>query len=521
MNQAKIGRHNFDFNEPLLFEKRNEGCIGVDLPEGEASHEIADDLVILALGDQARGENEELLLSEHSEPEICRHFTRLSRWNFSIDTNSYPLGSCTMKHNPRINEWAGRLPGFSQLHPYLPVEKLQGALSIMWDLQNFLCEIGGFSQTTLQPSAGAQGEFVGVMMIKAALKARGETRNKILVPQSAHGTNPATASFFGFEVVSLRATSEGCIDLEDIKAKMNEDTAGIMITNPNTLGIFEKDIVTISHIIHDQGGFVYGDGANLNALMGVARPGDFGIDVMHFNLHKTFTTPHGGGGPGCGAVGASPALMPFLPIPLVAKKNDGSFCFDNDRPLSIGKVRSFYGNFGMMIRAWTYIREMGPVGLKKASELAVLNANYIRARLKDHYHLAYQTDCLHEVVFTDKWQQEKNHVSTLDIAKRLIDYGIHPPTIYFPLVVSGALMIEPTETESKLEVDAACAAFIAVANEAKNNPEDLKSAPQNTAMRRLDEVFAARNPLLKWTPDMPSSKEAFKKYAEDLKKHSQ
>ncbi len=521
MNQTQAGRRNFDFNEPLLFEKKNTGCFGVDLPESEVSHQISDNLVAQALGDQKRGEKENLSLPECSEPEICRHFTRLSRWNFSIDTNSYPLGSCTMKYNPRINEWAGRLPGFSQLHPYLPEERLQGALSIMWDLQNSLSEIGGFSQTTLQPSAGAQGEFVGVMMIKAALKARGENRTKMLVPQSAHGTNPATAAFFGFEVVSLRSTPDGCIDLEDIKAKMNEDTAGIMITNPNTLGIFEKDIVTISHMVHDQGGFVYGDGANLNALMGIARPGDFGIDVMHFNLHKTFTTPHGGGGPGCGAVGAAKSLTPFLPIPLVAQKEDGTFYFDSDRPSSIGKVRSFYGNFGMMVRAWTYIREMGPTGLKKASELAVLNANYIRARLKDHFHLAYQTDCLHEVVFTDKWQQEKNHVSTLDMAKRLIDHGIHPPTIYFPLVVAGALMIEPTETESKSQVDATCEAFIEVANEAKTNPENLKSAPQNTAMKRLDEAFAARNPVLKWTPEMLSSGEAFKRYAEELRKRAQ
>lgn len=481
---------NFDFDEGLVFEHGSVGRTGVDLCTHEDSQKIAIDL-----GDEAR--TTELTLPELSEPEVCRHYTRLSRWNFSIDTNSYPLGSCTMKHNPRINEWAARLPGFSQLHPYLPTSRIQGALEIMYDLQNWLSEIGGFSATTLQPAAGAHGEFVGIMMIKAALQAMGEHRTKMLVPQSAHGTNPATAAFFGFEIVPLKAGSDGCIDMGDFKEKMNSDVAGIMITNPNTLGLFEKDILSISNIVHEHRGFVYGDGANLNALMGIARPGDFGIDAMHFNLHKTFTTPHGGGGPGCGAVGVSKALQDFLPTPLVKKLDDETFAFDEDKPLSIGQVRAFYGNFGMMLRAWTYIREMGAPGLKRASELAVLNANCIRAKLKDYYHMPYQTDCLHEVVFTDKKQHE-HHISTLDIAKRLIDYGIHPPTIYFPLVVNGAMMIEPTETESREQIDAICKAFITVAKEAQTDPEKLKSAPHSTSRRRLNEAQAARNPILKW-----------------------
>lgn len=474
-----IGRTNFDFTENLLFENGSPGRSGVDLPKID----LPDSAVEKLLGEYLR--QDAPTLPECSEPEINRHFTRLSRWNFSIDTNTYPLGSCTMKYNPRINEWAGRLGGFAALHPYLPEWRLQGALKLMWDLQNYLAEIGGFKAVSLQPAAGAHGEFTGVMMIDAALKARGEKRTKMLVPHSAHGTNPATAAFFGYEIISIETGSDGLINMSDFKSKLDHQCAGIMITNPNTLGLFEKNISEICARVHDFGGYVYGDGANLNALMGIARPGDFGIDVMHFNLHKTFTTPHGGGGPGCGAVGASKALEPFLPTPIAGKKE--SFYFDYDRPNSIGRVRSFYGNFGMMVRAFTYIRELGGEGLKQASERAVLNANYIKAKLKNYFDLPYSTDCLHEVVFT--------HKHTLDIAKGLIDKGVHPPTIYFPLVVSGALMIEPTETESKEELDKLCEAFIEVSQE---DPEKLSGAPYHTALARLNEAQAARNPILVW-----------------------
>lgn len=499
---TSIGRTNFDFSESLLFEHGSEGRVGVDFPN-EASCQIDASRITDCIGAEARSTG--LVLPQLSEPEVCRHYTRLSRWNFAIDTGPYPLGSCTMKHNPRINEWAARLPGFALLHPYMPESHLQGALELMWWLQKDLAEIGGFEEITLQPAAGAHGEFVGVMAIVEALKARGEKRTRILVPESAHGTNPATAAFFGLEIVSLSTNADGRVSAATVAEKMSTDIAGLMITNPNTIGIFESEIVDICEIVHKKGGYVYGDGANLNALLGVARPGDLGIDVMHYNLHKTFTTPHGGGGPGCGAVGAVKSLAPFLPAPIVKKNSDGTFCFDYNRPQSMGRVRSFYGNFGMMVRAFTYIREMGPSGLKAASERAVLNANYIRARLKDHFHIAYASDCLHEVVITDKKQKLEHGVSTLDIAKRLLDFGIHPPTIYFPLVVQGAMMIEPTETETKEDLDVICNALIAIAEEAKSNPEKVKSAPHNTAIGRLDEALAARRPVLTWSPTQSSS----------------
>ncbi|MES2503993.1 MAG: aminomethyl-transferring glycine dehydrogenase subunit GcvPB [Myxococcota bacterium] len=473
-----IGRTNFDFDEKLLFEHGSKGRCGVDLP---AMH-LADDEVRQMLGEHERLLPNEPLLPECSEPEINRHYTRLSRWNFSIDTNSYPLGSCTMKYNPRINEWAGRLPGFSQLHPYLPKWRLKNAFYLMSELEKYLGEIGGFSGVSLQPAAGAHGEFAGVMMIDKALKARGESRTKMLVPHSAHGTNPASAAFFGYEIVTLESGADGLINLEELKSKMDNQCAGIMITNPNTLGLFEKNISEICQVVHEHGGFVYGDGANLNALMGIVRPGDCGIDVMHFNLHKTFTTPHGGGGPGCGAVGVCEELKKFLP---------------EAGEQSIGRIRSFYGNFGMMVRAFTYMREMGPDGLKKASEMAVLNANYVKALLRPYLHLPYETDCLHEVVFTDKKQSAQN-ISTLDIAKGLIDKGIHPPTVYFPLVVSGAMMIEPTETESKEDLDRLCEAFIEVLHE---DSAKLKISPTHTALGRLNEAKAARNPILVFEHD--------------------
>ena len=522
----QTGRTGLDFNEPLIFERSVPGAKGIDLVSSgmRKDHASAGSPQLEKTPAPVRGNKRTspLLLPEVSEPTVMRHYTRMSRWNYAIDIGPYPLGSCTMKYNPKINEWAARLPGFAELHPYMPEADLQGALSIMWDLQEWLKIIGGFEAVSLQPAAGAQGEFLGMKMIVEAIRSRGEKRKKLLVPESAHGTNPATAAFFGLDVVPVKGNKKGCIDLDDFKSKMDRDCVGIMITNPNTLGIFESDIVEICQHVHELGGFVYGDGANLNALMGVARPGDFGIDVMHFNLHKTFTTPHGGGGPGCGGVGASKALMDFLPDPLVVRglSREGgnpspglsraggnpshNFSLTTSRPLAVERIRSFYGNFGMMVRAWTYIRELGMDGCQKASELAVLNANYIRAKLKDHYHLAYQADSLHEVVLTDRIQKE-NGVTTFDIAKRLMDYGFHPPTVYFPLVVHGALMIEPTETESKQDLDDLCDAFIQIALEAKENPELVKTAPHNTAHKRIDEVTAARKPVLTWVPS-PSGK---------------
>lgn len=480
-----LGRTGLDIGEDLLFEISTPGASGVDL---EVTH------------DEVPNERKsELCLPECSEPTVMRHYTRLSKWNYAIDLGPYPLGSCTMKYNPKINEWAARLPGFAELHPYMPESHLQNAMSIMWDLQEWLKNIGGFEAVSLQPAAGAQGEFLGMKMMVAAVKARGESREEVLVPESAHGTNPATAAFFGLKVVPIHTDAQGRIDAAHVKEKMTHNCVGIMITNPNTLGIFENQIIEVCNHVHELGGFVYGDGANLNALMGKARPGDFGIDVMHFNLHKTFTTPHGGGGPGCGGVGAAASLANFLPDPLVEKEGN-QFVFSQNRPQAVERIRSFYGNFGMMVRAWTYIQELGSDGLKQASELAVLNANYIRARLEKYYHLPFKTDSLHEVVLTDKWQKEKG-VTTLDIAKRLMDFGIHPPTVYFPLVVQGALMIEPTETESKRDLDDLCDAFVAIAIEAKENPEHVKRAPHNTALKRVDEVTAARKPVLTWQKD--------------------
>jgi glycine dehydrogenase subunit 2 len=492
MNKASGATSGIEVNEALIFERSQPGVSGIDFLEpASASVAISEQEIYKAVG--ASRDAATLLLPELSEPDAVRHFTRLSKKNFAIDSNSYPLGSCTMKYNPKLHEWAGRLPGLSSLHPYMSEEDLQPALKIYFELQTYLAEIGGFSGVSLAPAAGAQGEFAGLAMITKALKDRGERRHKILVPKSAHGTNPATAAFFSYEVVSLDIGHDGRVITSQVAELMNEDCAGIMLTNPNTLGIFESDILAITKIVHDHGGFVYGDGANLNALMGLTRPGDWGVDVMHFNLHKTMTTPHGGGGPGCGAVGASPALAAYLPLPIV--KESACIYQVANCPESIGRIRSFFSNFGMIVRAWTYIRSLGAEGLKQASQYAVLNANYIRTKLEDHYHLPYVADCLHEVVFSDKKQNESG-VSALDIAKRMIDYGIHPPTMYFPLVVKGALMIEPTETESLYDLDIMIDAFIAVAKEAKNDPELVKNAPHSTALSRLDEAKAARNPIL-------------------------
>lgn len=493
MTTSSLASRGLEIDEEVIFARSKPGTSAIDFFHQEGSDcEILDSDVDNALGSHKRWHSDELFLPELTELDAVRHFTRLSKKNFSIDVSCYPLGSCTMKYNPKLHEWVARLPGFSSLHPYMPETVLEPALKICYELQNYLCEIAGFEKTSLAPSAGAHGEFAGVAMIHKALKARGETRRKILVPKSAHGTNPATAAFFSYEVIALDVGDDGRMIPSQIERLMDDDCAGLMVTNPNTLGIFESEQMAISRIVHDRGGYIYGDGANLNALMGITRPGDLGIDVMHFNLHKTMTTPHGGGGPGCGAVGASSRLAPFLPVPMI-EENAGRYAIVDDNETSIGRIRSFFGNFGMMLRAWTYIRSLGADGLKRASQLAVLNANYVRAKLKDYYHVAYEADCLHEVVFSDKKQGD---VTALDIAKRLLDYGVHPPTMYFPLVVKGALMVEPTETESLYDLDRMINAFVRIAHEARDTPDVVKNAPHHTALKRLDEAKAARMPVL-------------------------
>jgi glycine dehydrogenase subunit 2 len=397
-----------------------------------------------------------------------------------------------MKYNPKVNELAARLPGLADLHPATPDHLAQGALALMFDLQGALAEISGFSAVSLQPAAGAQGELAGMLVVRAWHEAQGSRRRKVLIPDTAHGTNPATAALAGFEVVPI--ASEGVLSLAEIEAHMTDEVAALMVTNPNTLGLFETNIEAICQLVHQRGGLVYCDGANLNALLGIARPGDMGIDVMHFNLHKTFATPHGGGGPGAGPVGVSAALEPFLPGPRVAH-SDGHYRLAGD-PASIGRLVAFHGNFGIMLRAYAYLRSMGAHGLKHATEMAVLNANYVRARLEGTFHLPYPNRSLHEVVFSDR--DLPNDCHTLDVAKRLIDFGYHPPTIYFPLVVKGAIMIEPTETESQETLDEFCDAMLAIAREAQTDPEALKNAPVRTRTRRLDETAAARQPKLRW-----------------------
>ena len=481
------------FEEPLLFEKSSPGREGYslieeDLPEVIPHHELEPNLI----------RTESPLLPEVSEPDVVRHFTRLSQWNFSIDTGFYPLGSCTMKYNPRVNEEVARMSRFLKIHPYQPSETLQGALQLMHELEQYLAEISGMDAVTLQPAAGAQGEFTGLKLIRAYHQAKGNPRKKVLIPDTAHGTNPASSSLCGYEVVEIKSSRKGVLAVEDVARLMDEEVAAIMITNPNTLGLFEENIGAIAEIVHSKGGFVYCDGANQNALVGQARVGDMGVDVLHFNLHKTFTTPHGGGGPGSGPVAVKQALAPFLPVPRVVKKGK-AYTVEYHAGESIGRVKSFFGNFGMLVRAYTYIREMGFEGLKLLSQMAVLNANYLRQALREDFFLPYDGVCMHECVFTDKWQNEQG-VKTLDIAKRLMDYGFHPPTVYFPLVVAGSLMVEPTETESKETLDSFITAMKAIAQEAKTTPEQLTSAPKLTALRRLDEVKAVRELKLVWKP---------------------
>jgi len=439
-------------------------------------------------------------LPDLSEPDVIRHYTNLSQKNYSVDLGMYPLGSCTMKYNPKINEEASRMPGFADIHPLQPAETVQGALQLMYELERMLCEITGMAAFSLQPSAGAQGEALGLMIINAYHKHRGDLkRKKIIVPDSAHGTNPASASTVGMEVVEVKSNHQGGIDLDALKDVLNDDVAGLMLTNPSTLGLFEANILEIADMVHRAGGLLYFDGANSNAIVGIARPGDMGFDLLHLNLHKTFSTPHGGGGPGSGPVGVAEHLIDFLPVPVIVKKKD-KFYLDDNRTLSVGKVKNFYGNFGVLVRAYTYIKTMGAEGLKRVSEIAVLNANYMKEKLKEYYILPFEQTCMHEFVLS-KLRNNPYGITTKQIAKRLLDFGVHPPTVYFPLIVPEALMIEPTETESLENIEEYISALIQVAKEAVDNPEMVKTAPHNTTVKLLDEVTAARKPIVKWKKD--------------------
>lgn len=479
-------------NQPLIFEMTKQGRVGYSLPELDVP-EV--DLSELLGGELVREELAEL--PEVSELDIMRHYTALSNRNHGVDSGFYPLGSCTMKYNPKINESVARYSGFANIHPLQEEETVQGAMELMFDLQEHLKEITGMDEVTLQPAAGAHGEWTGLMMIRAFHEANGDAhRTKVIVPDSAHGTNPASATVAGFETVTVKSNEHGLVDLEDLKRVVGDDTAALMLTNPNTLGLFEEDILEMAAIIHGVGGKLYYDGANLNAVMSKARPGDMGFDVVHLNLHKTFTGPHGGGGPGSGPVGVSADLIPYLPKPLLVKKGD-VYTFDYDRPDSIGRVKPFYGNFGINVRAYTYIRTMGPDGLKKVTEYAVLNANYMMRRLQPHFDLPYDRHCKHEFVLSGR-RQKKLGVRTLDMAKRLLDFGYHPPTIYFPLNVEEGMMIEPTETESKETLDDFIDAMIQIAREVEENPEIVQNAPHTTVINRLDETKAARKPILRY-----------------------
>ena len=489
----KATRHT-NQNEGLIFEKSSPGKRAFELPPLDVP--VADPAKSLGSSNRHDGVKN---FPEVSEIEVLRHFTRLSTWNYAIDLGMYPLGSCTMKYNPRVNEFVARLEGLATEHPYQPQELSQGCLKILRLLEQCLLEITGMDSITLQPAAGAQGELTGLLLIRAYLEKQGNPRRKVLIPDSAHGTNPATAVIAGYEVENIKSESHGQIDVEKLRELVTEDVAALMITNPSTLGIFEQRIPEIAEILHAKGALLYMDGANMNALAGVTRPGDFGVDVMHLNLHKTFSTPHGGGGPGTGPVAMKKILEPFRPVPVLLEKEGGRLALDSNRPDSIGRVKAFVGNFGLLIRALAYILAYGP-GVREATEDAVINANYIRKHLEGSFDLPYSLPSMHEVVFSDALQK-KNGVNTMDVAKRLIDYGFHPYTTAFPLIVPGALMIEPTESESKEECDLFIDAMRSIAQEAAENPTLVKTAPHTTRVRRLDEVGAARKPILRWKPN--------------------
>ena len=475
--------------EPLIFELSKPGRMGVNLPKLDVPpSELPADLL-----------RDDLPLPEVSEVDTVRHYTRLSQMNYAVDTGFYPLGSCTMKYNPKVNEAVARLPGFARTHPYQPPETVQGNLQLMYELQEALREIGGFAGVSLQPTAGAHGEFTGILMMRAYHEARGQAqRNKVLIPDSAHGTNPASSAMSGYTVVEIPSDRRGNVDLAALRAHCGDDVVGLMLTNPNTLGLFEEHVLEVVELIHNCGGLMYGDGANLNALLGIARPGDLGFDVLHFNLHKTFSTPHGGGGPGSGPVGASQKLAPHLPGPVAVKTEDGYSLAMPER--SIGRVKAFYGNFSVFIKAYAYIRMLGEAGLQEVAQASVLNANYLRVGLQQAYHLPYDRLCMHEFVLSGRLEGAPE-VHTLDIAKRLMDYGFHPPTVYFPLIVPEALMIEPTETESQETLDSFAEVLLAIAQEARGDPQLLHEAPHHAPVTRLDEVRAARHPDLNWKPE--------------------
>jgi len=479
--------------EPLIFDISAKGKRAFRLPELDIP-EKKDVLSNLPFRDEVEG------FPQVSEIEVVRHFTRLSQKNVCVDTTFYPLGSCTMKYNPKVNEKVAVLESFLASHPLAPLDLVQGNLEILKTTEDLLCEITGMDAVSLQPAAGAHGELTGMMVLRAALEDRGNPRKIVLIPDSAHGTNPSSAHISGYKVQEIKSNAQGRVDVESLARAMNEDVAALMVTNPNTLGVFENEIQKIAGIVHAKGGLVYMDGANMNALVGKFRPGDLGIDIIHLNLHKTFSTPHGGGGPGSGPVAVKRNLADYLPVPVVEKKA-GRYILEFDRPKTIGRVRSFYGNYLVVVKALAYIWAMGADGLKEVAEISVLNANYIRTCLEGLYHLKYDAPSMHECVFSDKFQKDAYGISNLDIAKRLIDYGQHPPTMSFPLIVHGALMIEPTETESKRDLDTFIEAMTKIAQEAKENPEILHSAPHVSYVRRLDETAAARNPVLRWKPE--------------------
>ncbi len=480
---------------PLIFEKSKPGRKAYSLPELDVPKSEKRDL----LPDWAI-RNQHASLPEISEVDLVRHYTALSRRNFGVDQGFYPLGSCTMKYNPKINEDVAALSGFNNIHPYQPEELAQGALQLMYEFGRDLCEISGMHEASLQPAAGAHGELTGLMLIRAYHESRGEgkKRTKVIVPDSAHGTNPASAAFCGYSVVEVKSDERGGVDLDSLREAVSDDVAALMLTNPNTLGLFDENVTEIAKIVHDAGGLLYYDGANMNAIVGIVRPGDMGFDVLHYNVHKTFSTPHGGGGPGCGAIAVKEILAPFLPVPVVAKQGD-RYILDYGRPHSIGTVKGFYGNFNVMVKGFAYIRSLGAEGLRKVAETAVLNANYIMRRLEKYYHLPYDRHCKHEFVI-DASRQLQYGVHTNDIAKALLDLGFHAPTVYFPLIVREAMMIEPTETESKETLDAFIEAMIKIAQLAETSPEKLQTAPHDTVVGRLDDVTAARRPVLRWTP---------------------
>ena len=482
--------HNQD--QALIFELSTPGRIGYSLPEVDVP-----ELDLSSLLPEGYVREEEPELPEVSELDIMRHYTALSRRNHGVDSGFYPLGSCTMKYNPKINENVARFNGFAHVHPLQDESSVQGALELLFDLQQHLIEITGMDEVTLQPAAGAHGEWTGLMLIRAYHEANGDMkRTKVIVPDSAHGTNPASATIAGLETITVKSNENGLVDLEDLRRVVGEDTAALMLTNPNTLGLFEENILEMAEIVHGVGGKLYYDGANLNAVLSKARPGDMGFDVVHLNLHKTFTGPHGGGGPGSGPVGVKADLIPYLPKPIIAKRGE-EYVLDYDRPQSIGRVKPYYGNFGINVRAYTYIRSMGPDGLKAVTEYAVLNANYMMRRLAEYYDLPFDRHCKHEFVLSGR-RQKKLGVRTLDIAKRLLDFGYHPPTIYFPLNVEECIMIEPTETESKETLDSFIDIMIQIAKEAEVNPEIVQEAPHTTVVGRMDETTAARKPVLKY-----------------------